>query len=72
MYENQITIVEEYEFDKPLFHKMDSFFNKCYRDRHNKNYHTFEYKCEYDIQLTNIRNNEITNLTISDKQYEFI
>ena len=27
----------------------------------------FEYKCVYDIQLTNIINNEIFNLTISGK-----
>ena len=27
----------------------------------------FEYICEYDIRLTNITNNEINNITISDK-----
>ena len=37
------------------------------RDCHNKYYHTFEYKCEYDIKLTNITNNEIIKTTISDK-----
>ena len=32
-----------------------------------KYFHTFEYKCEYDIKLTNITNNEIINITISGK-----
>ena len=34
---------------------------------HKKYCHTFEYECEYDIKLTNIRNNEIVDLTIVDK-----
>ena len=67
MIKNQLTIVKEYEFDKPLIHKIDSIFDNCFRDCHKNYYQTFEFKCEYDIQLTNLRNNEIINLTISDK-----
>ena len=32
-----------------------------------KYFQTFEYKCEYDIKLTNITNNEIINIAISGK-----
>ena len=67
MNENQLTIVKEYEFDNPLIHKIDSLNDNCIRDCHNKSFHTFEYKCVYNIQLTNIRTNEIFNLTISGK-----
>ena len=66
MKENQLTIGKEYEFDKPLIHKTDSIIDNCYRECHSKYYHTFEYKCEHDIQLTNIRNNEMKKLTIFD------
>ena len=63
MNEYQITIVKEYEFDKPLIHKIDSTIDNFYRDCLNKYYHTFDKKCDYDIQLTNIRNNEIISVT---------
>ena len=32
-----------------------------------KKFHTFKYVCIYDIKLTNITNNEIFNITISDE-----
>ena len=34
MKRNQLTIVQEYEFDKPLIQKIDSILDKCYRDCH--------------------------------------
>ena len=67
MNKNQLTIVKEYIFDNPLIHKIDSIIDNCYRDCHNKYFHTFEYDCTYDIKLTNTINNEIINITISDK-----
>ena len=67
MNKNQLTIVKEYEFDKPLIQKIDSIIDNCYRDCYSKYHHTFEYKCEYDVKLTNIPNTEIINTTISDK-----
>ena len=67
MNENELYIVKEYKFDKPLFHKIDSIIDGCYRDCHNKYFHTFKYVCIYDIKLTNITNNEIINRSISDK-----
>ena len=53
---NEKVIVEEYEFDKPLVHKIVSTFDIFIRDCHNSYFHTFEYKCEHDIKLTNIAN----------------
>ena len=48
---NQLTIVNEYELDKPLIYKIDSIFDNCIRGCHNKNLHASEYKCVYDIKL---------------------
>ena len=67
MNKNQVTIVKEYEFDEPLTQKIDSIIDNCCRDCHKKYFHTFEYKCEYIINLTNITKNEKINITISDK-----
>ena len=33
---NQLTIVKEYEFTKPLIHKIDSITDNCYGDCRNK------------------------------------
>ena len=65
--ENHLNFVEIYEIFKPLFHKIDAVIDNCFTDCHNKYYRTFEYDCEYDIKLTNIRNNEIFILTIVEK-----
>ena len=67
MNENELYVVKEFKFDTPLFHKTDSIRVGCYRDCHNKFFHTFEYVCIYDIKLSNITNNEIINLSISDE-----
>ena len=64
---NENVIVKEYEFDNPLIQKIDSLIDNSIRDCHNKYFHTFDHICEYDIQLTNITNNETVNFTISDK-----
>ena len=67
MNENELYVVKEYKFDNPLIHKIASIIDRCYKDCHNKYYHTFRYVCIYDIKLTNITNNEIINITISDE-----
>ena len=67
MNKNQLTIVKEYEFDNPLIHKVDSIIDNSIRDCHNKYFHTFDHICEYDLNFTNITNNETVNFTISDK-----
>ena len=65
--ENQLTIVEEYEFDNPPIQKIDSIIDNSIRDCHNKYFHTFDHICEFDLNFTNITNNELVNFTISDK-----
>ena len=64
---NGSVIVTEYEFIKPLIHKIDFIIDGCIRDCINEYYHTFDHICENDIQLTNIRNNEIRHITNSEK-----
>ena len=67
MNKNQLTIVKEYEFDNPPIQKIDSIIDNSIRDCHNKYFHTFHHICEYDLNFTNITNNETVNFTISDK-----
>ena len=62
-----LTIVKEYEFDNPLIQKIDSLIDKSIRDCHDKYFHTFDQRCEYDLNFTIIGNNESVNFTISDK-----
>ena len=74
MTENQLTIVEEYEFDNPLIQKIDSLIDNSIRDCHDKYFQTFDHTCDYDLNFTNTTNNETVNFTISDKSmcmYEF-
>ena len=67
MNENELYVVKEYNFDNPLFHKIDSIRGSCYRDCHNNFFHTFKCVCLYNIKLTNITNNEIITITFSDE-----
>ena len=67
MNKNQLTVVKEYEFDKPLIQKIDSIIDNSIRDCHKKFFHTFDHICEYDLNSTNITINESANFTISDK-----
>ena len=64
--ENQLIIVMEYEFDKPLFQKRDSLIDNSIRDCHDSDFHTFDHLCEYNLNFTNTINNETVNFTISD------
>ena len=68
--EKKLTVVKECEFDNPLIQNIVSIINKCYRDCHHKCFHTFEYECVYDVNFTNVTNNEIVNFTISDKSMD--
>ena len=67
MNENELYVVKEDIFENPPITKIDSIIDGCYRDCHNKYFHTFKYVCIYDIKLTNITNNEIVNISISDE-----
>ena len=44
MNENQLALVQEYEFDKALIQKMDSINDKCCKGCPNNYFHTFEPK----------------------------
>ena len=67
MNENQLTVVKEYEFDNAPIQKIDSLIDDSIRDCQHKYSHTFDHICEYDLNFTNITNNEKVNFTISDK-----
>ena len=56
-----------FEFNNPDIQKIDSLIDNTIRDCHNKYFHTFDHICEYDLNFTNIGNNESVNFTISDK-----
>ena len=65
--ENELKLVKEYKIDNPLIQNINSINSKCYRDCHNKYFHTFDFICEYNLNFTNFTNNESVNFTISDK-----
>ena len=67
MNENELYVVKEYKFDNALFQKVDSLIDNSIRDFHQNYFHTFDRICEYDLNFTNITNNESVNFTISDK-----
>ena len=64
---NENNIVKEYEFENPLIQNKDSKIDNSIRDCHNKYFHTFDHICEYDLNFTNITDNESVNFIISDK-----
>ena len=66
MNKNQLTIVKEYKFDKPLIQKIDSPIDNSIRNCHHKYFHTFDHVSEYDLIFTNITINETVKFTISD------
>ena len=42
MNENELYVVKEYKFDNPLNTKLASIIDSCYRDCHNKYFHSFK------------------------------
>ena len=72
---NESVIVGEYNYIKSHIQNIDSINDICIRDCHNKYFHLFDHICVYDINLTNITNIELFNLTIFDENislYELI
>ena len=51
MNENELYLVKEYNFDKPLCNEMNSILDRCLRDCHNNYFHKYKYECIYDIQF---------------------
>ena len=70
--ENQLTVVKGNEFDNPLFHKLDFLIDNYYRHCLNNYFQTFKLRSIYNINFTNIRNNETKNLPISDERLGFL
>ena len=64
---NENVIVKKYEFDEPHIQKIDSIIENCIRDCHHKYFHTFDHICENDLNFRNITNNELIDITISEK-----
>ena len=56
MNENQLPVVEEYEFGTPLTHKIDFIKDSFLGDCNNRYLLTFDPIFVYDIKLTNITN----------------
>ena len=52
MNDNQFTIVREDGVNKPDTHKMDSISDRFFKDCQKKSFHTYEYRCIYDICFT--------------------
>ena len=69
--ENNLFVVKEYEFDKKDIHEIDYLLDDVIKDCRRNYFHTFEYKLVYDINFTNISNNEEVNLIITHKSMEF-
>ena len=64
---NENFIAKKYEFDEPHIQKIDSITDNCLRDCHHKCFHTFDHICEYDLNFTNMTNNESVNFTLCKK-----
>ena len=69
--ENKLFVVKEYEFVKTDIHKIDYILNDVIKHCRKNYFHTFEYKLVYDINFTNISNNEEVNLMVTHRSMEF-
>ena len=67
MNEHQLKVVKKYEYDTPLFTEIDSIIDKSFTDCNNKYFNPFKIICEYDLNFTNITDNEIVDFMISDE-----
>ena len=45
--------VKEAEFNRPDINMIDYIINNCARECYNKYFHTFKFRCIYDIELKN-------------------
>ena len=68
---NKLFVVKEYKFDKKDIHERDYILDDVIKDCSRNYFHTFEYKLVYNINFTNISNNEEVNLIITHKSNEF-
>ena len=68
---NKLFVVKEYEIDTKHIHEIDYLLDDVIKHCRKNYFHTFEYKLVYDINFTNISNNEEVNLKITHKLMEF-
>ena len=69
--ENQLIVVKEYEFDKKDIHEIDCLLDDVIKHCRKNYFHTFEFRLLYDINFTNISNNEEVNLIVTHRSMEF-
>ena len=69
--ENKLFVGKKYAFDKKDTHEIDYILDNVIKDCSRNYFHTFEYKLVYNINFTNISNNEEVNLLITHKSKEF-
>ena len=70
MNENELYVVKENKFDNPPITDIDSIIENCFNDCRDNYCHEYKYECIFDFRLENMTNNEIINLTISDKSVD--
>ena len=69
--ENKLFAVKEYKFDRKDIPEIDYLLDDVNKDCRKKYFHTFKYKLVFDINFTNISNNEEVNLIVTHKSMEF-
>ena len=68
---NKLFVVKEYEFDKKDIHEIDYLLDDVIKHCRKNYFHTFEYRLVYDINFTNISNNEEVNIIVTHRSMEF-
>ena len=68
---NMVLSVKEYEFIAPDFDEVNYILKDTIKDCRKNYFHSFGYRCVYDIKYTNIKNNEEVILTNSIGYMEF-
>ena len=69
--ENELMIVKKYEYNTPVITEIDFIIDKSIRDCYSKYFHdSFNIDYEYDLNFTNITNNELVNYKVSDKSMD--
>ena len=68
---NKLFVVKENEFDKKDIHEIDYLIYDVIKHCRKNYFHTFESRLVYDINFTNISNNEEVNLIVTHRSMEF-
>ena len=67
MNENQISIVKKYEYISLNIQEIDYIFDKCIKDCYKNYFQPIRNICLYNIEFTNKSDDNIINISISDK-----